>query len=324
MKRRLDLASGRIAKLAFTLLIAAALVGCASSLGPSYRPKGPDGSIGYTDEQLAPNRFRVTFAGPAGSKLWKWRISCSAVRPEITLKAGYTHFVFNMRRTEANLHGRRAGRGWNPALGLLFECGRDGRRTESGIDMNFTRILSGHAVVQYTASSEIVVMKPRRLRATRMRLLRERFSPGSRRPKSVAGRRLERAEHRADGKDGMKRWPVVLLAAAWRQVPRDFTRAEPSRLATIIDLVARRDSIASGFVGMANFGHWRLICVRGPAPLQGLLAASAKENKSGQASGNACRVNQEIERRARRRRPRLRTFSPRRTSASSARNARRR
>jgi len=110
----------------------------------------------------------------------------------------------------------------------------------------------------------------------------------------VRAGRLERAEHRADGKDGMKRWPVVLLAGGLAAGAAGFYASEPSRLATIIDLVARRDSIASGFVGMANFGHWRLICVRGPAPLQGLLAASAKENKSGQASGNACRVNQEI------------------------------
>ncbi len=92
----------------------------------------------------------------------------------------------------------------------------------------------------------------------------------------------------------MKRWPVVLLAGGLAAGAAGFYASEPSRLATIIDLVARRDTIASGFVGMANFGHWRLICVRGPAPLQGLLAASAKENKSGQASGNACRVNQEI------------------------------
>jgi len=160
MKRRLDLASGRIAKLAFTLLIAAALAGCASSLGPSYRPKGPDGSIGYTDEQLAPNRFRVTFAGPAGSKLVEVEDFLLRRAAEITLKAGYTHFVFNMRRTEANLHGRRAGESWNPALGLLFECGRDGRRTESGIDMISPGFCPDTPIVQYTASSEIVVMKP--------------------------------------------------------------------------------------------------------------------------------------------------------------------
>jgi invasion protein IalB len=70
--------------------------------------------------------------------------------------------------------------------------------------------------------------------------------------------------------------------------------SEPTRLAATVDFVAGRGTIAPGFVGMANFGHWRLICVHGPAPLQGLLAASAADAKNPKATSNACRVNQEI------------------------------
>lgn len=73
-----------------------------------------------------------------------------------------------------------------------------------------------------------------------------------------------------------------------------FYVSEPTRLAKIVGFVARDGDIAPGFVGMANFGHWRLICVRGPAPLKGLLSASAAKSNSAQESGNACRVNQEI------------------------------
>jgi hypothetical protein len=49
------------------------------------------------------------------------------------------------------------------------------------------------------------------------------------------------------------------------------------------------DRIAPGFVGVAQFGHWRLICVPGPPPLNGLSSATAVP-----ASVNACRVNGEM------------------------------
>jgi invasion protein IalB len=92
----------------------------------------------------------------------------------------------------------------------------------------------------------------------------------------------------------MRRWTIILLAGGLTASAAGFYFSEPSRLGAIVDLIAGRSGIVPGFVGMANFGHWRLICVRGPAPLQGLLAASAAENKNAQAAGNACRVNQEI------------------------------
>src|ERR1051326_6695445 len=54
-------------------------------------------------------------------------------------------------------------------------------------------------------------------------------------------------------------------------------------------------AIARGFIGMANFGHWRLICMPGPAPLNGLTPASPpSEGAATPQTGNACRVNQEM------------------------------
>ena len=50
------------------------------------------------------------------------------------------------------------------------------------------------------------------------------------------------------------------------------------------------EGIARGFVGVAEFGPWRLICVPGPPSLDGLLQASAAPA----GSANACRVNQEV------------------------------
>jgi invasion protein IalB len=56
-------------------------------------------------------------------------------------------------------------------------------------------------------------------------------------------------------------------------------------------------AIARGFIGMANFGHWRLICIPGPAPLNGLTAppsGNAATNANAAQAGNACRINQEM------------------------------
>jgi invasion protein IalB len=50
-------------------------------------------------------------------------------------------------------------------------------------------------------------------------------------------------------------------------------------------------AIARGFIGMANFGHWRLICMPGPSPLS---AGSDSPGATSAATGNACRINQEM------------------------------
>ena len=35
----------------------------ACETGPVYKPRGPNDTVGYTDQQLTANRFRVTFSG---------------------------------------------------------------------------------------------------------------------------------------------------------------------------------------------------------------------------------------------------------------------
>jgi invasion protein IalB len=62
--------------------------------------------------------------------------------------------------------------------------------------------------------------------------------------------------------------------------------------AEILARLRGEPTIARGFIGMANFGHWRLICMPGPA-------SPAAANDAGPAAGaavgnNACRINQEM------------------------------
>jgi len=51
--------------------------------------------------------------------------------------------------------------------------------------------------------------------------------------------------------------------------------------------------IAPGFIGMARFGQWRLICVPGPSRPDVLGALGARSNEKA-SKINSCRVNQEM------------------------------
>jgi hypothetical protein len=64
----------------------------------------------------------------------------------------------------------------------------------------------------------------------------------------------------------------------------------------IFALFRGEQRIAPGFIGVANFGHWRLICLPGPATLDGLGAAAipTPADPPRAAVGNSCRINQEI------------------------------
>ena len=48
------------------------------------------------------------------------------------------------------------------------------------------------------------------------------------------------------------------------------------------------DGVEAGFIGVANFGQWRLICVRGPT------LATPGESASSVTAANACRINLEL------------------------------
>ena len=69
--------------------------------------------------------------------------------------------------------------------------------------------------------------------------------------------------------------------------------------AELFAMVRGGQRIAPGFVGVVEFGRWRLICVPGPPPLDG-LGASAASSKTAQpaaaapGNGNACRINREM------------------------------
>jgi invasion protein IalB len=66
--------------------------------------------------------------------------------------------------------------------------------------------------------------------------------------------------------------------------------------AEMLAVVQGKPRIAPGFVGVANFGQWRLICVPGPPDLEGLepTASRVAPDTPKTATRSSCRINQEM------------------------------
>ena len=64
--------------------------------------------------------------------------------------------------------------------------------------------------------------------------------------------------------------------------------------AELIGMSTGEPRVTMGFVGMARFGRWRLICVPGPARDEALAAAAASPGAAKAAKTNSCRINQEM------------------------------
>ena len=80
-------------------LLFAAFLATACATVPEYAPRIPGSLVGYTDVQLSPNRYRVTFSGSYYSTRDDVETYLLRRSAEVTLAAGYTHFVVQMRET---------------------------------------------------------------------------------------------------------------------------------------------------------------------------------------------------------------------------------
>jgi hypothetical protein len=80
----------------------AALLVLAACVGPApYGPRQAGQATGYTDRQLAPNRYRITFTGNSATSREEVEDYLLRRAAEVTLAAGYGHFLFDTRDTEA-------------------------------------------------------------------------------------------------------------------------------------------------------------------------------------------------------------------------------
>ena len=92
----------------------------------AFAPRGPGQQTGYTDRQLAANRWRVTFTGNSVTPREQVEDDLLLPAAQVTLAAGYSHFLFDSRDTQARTTvtavpepGPYWGRGWrfHPAFG---------------------------------------------------------------------------------------------------------------------------------------------------------------------------------------------------------------
>lgn len=97
---------------AIALVLAAA---CAT--GPAYKPMGPGETTGYTDTQLAPNRYRVTFTGSSGTSRPDVEDYLLRRAAEVTARAGYPFFTFDTRSMEASTYYRTSFDTWPHTFG---------------------------------------------------------------------------------------------------------------------------------------------------------------------------------------------------------------
>jgi hypothetical protein len=93
-----------LVRLLSCLIAVATLCGCAN--GPSYAPQSSTSTIGYSDEQLSAGRYRVTFAGDFDASREQVETNLLRRAAEVTLKAGFTHFVVDKQNTETRVSHR--------------------------------------------------------------------------------------------------------------------------------------------------------------------------------------------------------------------------
>lgn len=83
---------------AVTALSLTGLAGCETT--PVYQAQGDHGGQGYTDKQLAENRFRVAYHGSSATSRETVEDFLLRRAAEVTLNAGYSCFVFDHRDTK--------------------------------------------------------------------------------------------------------------------------------------------------------------------------------------------------------------------------------
>lgn len=94
------------AKAVAATLAVTLLAGCET--GPVYKPRAPGERVGYTDLQLTPTRYRVTFSGNSSTRREDVENYLLRRAAEVTLANGYTHFAFDSRDTTARTYYRES------------------------------------------------------------------------------------------------------------------------------------------------------------------------------------------------------------------------
>ena len=156
-------ASGPLKKIALSLGLAlglcAALAGCMTPA--PYAPRRPGAVTGYTDRELAPGRWRVTFSGNSVTPRDTVEDFLLLRAAEVTLASGGTHFIFDTRdtRQQTRLYADPIGPGPGLYGGGGFWGGYWGFRPRWGYDPFGPPVMIS-STTRYEAYAEIVILRP--------------------------------------------------------------------------------------------------------------------------------------------------------------------
>src|SRR5690242_10680059 len=98
-KRKAAMVMSPLKKVVLGLGMAVVLAGCMTPA--AYAPRRPGEITGFTDRELAPGRWRVTFTGNSVTPREMVEDYLLLRAAEVTLVNGGTHFMFDTRDTRA-------------------------------------------------------------------------------------------------------------------------------------------------------------------------------------------------------------------------------
>ena len=122
-----------------------------------YEPRRPGQSTGYTDREIAPGRWRVTFTGNSVTPREMVEDYLLLRAAEVTLANGGTHFFFDSRDTRAQTRFYADPIGPYPPYG--FWGGYWAFRPRWGYDPFGPPVMIS-STTRYEAYAEIVILKP--------------------------------------------------------------------------------------------------------------------------------------------------------------------
>jgi hypothetical protein len=131
---------------AVSLALVLGLMGCQTT--PVYAPRESAHGVGYADKQLSANRYRVSYRGDSATNRETVEDFLLRRAAEVTLKAGYTWFVFDTRDTKERTRYYTDFVGWPGWAG----------RGWYWHDWDFDRTVTTYSQTRYTAYAEIVVL----------------------------------------------------------------------------------------------------------------------------------------------------------------------
>ena len=127
------------------------LAGCAQE-PPYFGPVGPGHDTGYTDQQLDPTHFRITYSGNSSTPRITVEDFLLLRSAQVALQAGYPYFLFDTRDTKSKTSYYSTFEGW-PGWGGFGGYGWFGPPGWPNAGDAETR-----PITRYEAYAEIVVL----------------------------------------------------------------------------------------------------------------------------------------------------------------------